>query len=90
MRHNQKTFNPVDYGFQWTDNWYTFDYGTARKLAKQARDKEVRELREQGHEVTCFCLSNQLITKGGIGSGRPQIEQVVSVFGYNVYYQDKE
>ena len=81
----QQTFNPIDYGFEWTeDGWYSFDEN-ARKEALRARNKEAKRLREQGYNVRCFTLSNQLMSKGGIGSGRPHIQLVVSVYGLNAH-----
>jgi hypothetical protein len=35
--------------------------------------------------VTCFSLPGQLITRGGIGSGHPQVEFFVTGFGFNAW-----
>ena len=81
----QQTFNPIDYGFNWTeDNWYTFDYDGAHKRALAARNKRARELRKRGHKVTVSTIKNQRITRGGIGSGKPEITQIVSIYMLNV------
>lgn len=80
----QETFNPIDYGFNWTaDGWYKFDYTTARKAAMTARAKRAKELEARGYTVKNFTLGNQLITRGGMGTKYPEISQVVSVFGLN-------
>ena len=80
----QITFNPIDYGFQWTDDgWYKFDYEAARKAAMSDRRKRTKELKAEGFTVKSFTLSNQRITRGGIGSGNPEITQIVSVYGLN-------
>ena len=68
-------FSPLDYGFKWTDDWYTFDRTNAMKAAKKARDEMYKSV--GGRKYT---LSNQLVTKGGIGSGHPQIEEIISVY----------
>ena len=80
----QETFNPIAYTFEWTDDgWYRFDYETARRQAMAARRKSAKELRAEGFTVSSFTLNNQRITRGGIGSGHPEITQVVSVYGLN-------
>ena len=80
---SQEIFSPIQFGFEWTEDWYTFDSAAAHKQARKARDARVRELRAQGRTVRCFSMSGQLVTRGGIGSGHPQIEQIVSVYGLN-------
>ena len=80
----QQTFNPVRYGFSWTDDgWYDWDSKAGHKAALQARNAEVKRLRAEGRRVRCFTLRNQLISLGGIGSGRPHIEEIVTVYGLN-------
>jgi len=82
----QTIFNPVDFGFEWTtDGWYTFDATTAQKAARRARDVEAKRLRAEGRTVYPFSLAGQLISRGGIGSGRPHIEVVVNCYGLNAY-----
>jgi hypothetical protein len=82
----QKIFNPVDYYFEWTDDgWYEWDRRAAHTMALKDRNKKVRELRGKGHKVSVFSLSGQLITKGGIGTGKPQVEFVVNCYGYNMW-----
>lgn len=80
----QETFNPIAFTFEWTDDgWYKFDYESARKQAMAARRKRAKELKAQGFTVKSFTLSNQRITRGGIGSEHPEITQIVSVYGLN-------
>lgn len=79
----QQLFNPIDYGFQWTKDWYEFDGAASRKRALAARNKTAKELKAQGHKVHKFILGGQLITLGGIGSGHPEITLLVSVYGLN-------
>jgi hypothetical protein len=82
----QLMFNPINYGFVFTsDGWYKFDRKAAQKSALQARNAKAKELKSQGKRVVTFTLSNQLITRGGIGSDNPQIEEIVSVYGLNAY-----
>ena len=79
----QKTFNPTDYGFRFTADWYEFDAPAAEKAALKARNSEVKHLRAAGYEVRPFALGTQLITLGGIGTSHPQIEVCVKVYGLN-------
>ena len=78
----ERLFNPIDYGFKFTDDgWYTFDRVAATKAAKQARNAHARMLRRMGETVKTFSEPGQLITKGGIGSGHPQIEEIITIYG---------
>jgi hypothetical protein len=79
----QQMFNPIDYGFTWDGDWYKFNYEAARKAAMAARSKRTKELKAQGWTVKSFTLSDQRITRGGIGSKHPEITQIVSVYGLN-------
>lgn len=84
-RSNDRSFNPADFEFQWTQDgtqygWYEWDREAAHKAAKRERDAAARAARKQGFEAKCWSNSGQLITRGGIGSGRPEIEMVVTVF----------
>ncbi|KKW13352.1 MAG: hypothetical protein UY48_C0002G0043 [Candidatus Gottesmanbacteria bacterium GW2011_GWB1_49_7] len=77
----QQGFNPADYCFQWTtDGWYEWDRKAAHKAALQARNARAKELRQRFAKVQCSTLPDQLITRGGIGSGRPEIDMGVSVY----------
>lgn len=76
----QRSFNPFDFCFTWTDNWYIWDAKEARTQARQARDAKARELRSHGLTVDKWCLPNQLVRRGGIGTGHPDIEQYVTVY----------
>jgi hypothetical protein len=80
---NQALFDPIHYGFKWTADWYEFDRTKAMRAARNARDAVARKMRKQGREVRCFTIRDQLRTKGGIGTGHPQIEEVVNVYGIN-------
>lgn len=80
----QKTYNPFDYCFSWTENgWYAWDRRKAHKEAMKARNAEARRLRKEGYSVHCFSLPGQLVRKGGIGSGKPDVEAVVNCYGLN-------
>jgi hypothetical protein len=74
------SFNPVDFGFEWDGDWYKFDGPTANEAAKKARDAFAKKCKDQGIKVKKSTDRNQLMSKGGIGSGRPHIEVVVTVF----------
>ena len=77
---DQQTFNPIDFTFTWTPDWYDWNRTQAHKQALAARNARAKKLRHQGKRVRCQTLKGQRITRGGIGSGHPQIEQVVSVY----------
>jgi hypothetical protein len=81
----QKIFSPLDYGFTWTDGWYTFDYKAAHAAALKARNAEAKRLRAAGKQVVTFALPDQLMSRGGIGSGYPHIELHVNCYGLNAY-----
>jgi hypothetical protein len=82
---SQQTYNPIDYGFSWTnDDWYEWDSDAAHKAARQARDAQARDLKSEGFTVRKFSIPSQLISRGGIGSGRAHVEFVVSIYGINV------
>lgn len=78
----QESYNPIDTDyFRWTDDgWYTFDRPAAHKQAKHVRDCRVRSLRAVGKTVRVWTLRNQRITRGGIGTGHPEIDLVVNVY----------
>ena len=81
----QQTFNPIDFGFRFTaDGWYEFNRREASRTARRKRDAVAKELAKAGHAVTKFSLPSQLVSRGGIGSGHPHIEEVVTVYGINV------
>jgi hypothetical protein len=82
MSLRQETFNPVDFGgFEWTEDWYRWDTAAGHRDARAARDSRARELRRAGHRVRCFMLRHQVVSRGGVGSGRPHVEFVVTVYG---------
>lgn len=70
----QKAYSPIDYTFKWTqDNWYTFDEPVGKKQALADRRKDKKQLEAQGYKTRQFSLKS-LMSKGGIGSGKPHIE----------------
>lgn len=91
----QVGFNPIDFCFKWTEasdslnpndlGWYEWDRKKAHSEALKARNARAKQLKKDGYTVTTFTLSNQLVTRGGIGSGHPQIEAIV-----NCYYLNAE
>lgn len=84
MTTTQKIFNPIDYCFEFTaDGWYKWDRKQASKEALKARNTLAKQLTAEGWVVSKFSLSGQLVTRGGIGSGHPQIEAVVTGYGLN-------
>lgn len=78
-------FNPLDFGFKWTeDGWYTFDHKAAHRAAMSARNAAAKRAKKMGRTVRCSTSSNQLMSKGGIGSGNPHIELIVNVYRLEV------
>jgi hypothetical protein len=94
MVHNVRSFNPINYGFKWTliegneYGWYEFDSAEAHRLAKLECSEFVRNLKScpEISNVHRHTLKNQLITRGGIGSGHPEISEFVTV--YEVRYDE--
>lgn len=79
------TVNPINHGFAWTDDgWYVFDSKAAHAEARKVRDREAAEYKASGRAVRKFSQAGCLMTRGGIGSGHPQIEEIVTVFGFTV------
>jgi len=76
----QLAFNPVDYYFEWTDNWYKWDYAAAHTLAKRARDDKWRELKKHNISARRFVVKNQIMRRGGIGTDYPDIELLANVY----------
>ena len=88
VRAQTQSFNPINYGFEWTkDGWYDFDHKAAHKAARQARDAAAKSLRRTlgKKAVTCHTNSNQLMSRGGIGSSKPHIEVIVNVYRLTVH-----
>ena len=78
---NDEFFRPIHFGFTWTDDgWYRFDHNAAHKAAFLARNARARQLRRSGKKVRMWMLKGQLVSQGGIGSGHPHIELVVTVY----------
>ena len=77
----QQMFNPCDFHFEWTSDWYDWDLFEGHREARRVRDIVARRLRREGHKVRSFRLPNQVITRGGVGTNRSQIEFVVTVYG---------
>ena len=83
-------FNPVDFGFRWVADgtemgWYQFDYKSACESAKKARDAYAKDMKKKGYTVKKRSSKNNLISKGGIGSGRPHIELLVPIYRVIVF-----
>ena len=87
----QRNFNPIDFGgFNWTNDgtqygWYEWDFIEGHKQARKARDTEVKALRKAGQTVTVYSMPNQHITRGGIGSGHPEVDFFVTGYGFNTF-----
>lgn len=80
-----KYFNPIKFGFKWTeDGWYEWNSEAAHKAAKEARDKAAKDLKQEGCRVRIGSSSNQLVKVGGIGTGHPEIEHIVTVYKLTV------
>jgi len=86
----QRMFNPADYTFEWTSptaedpmGWYQWDRREAHRFALRDRNQCAKALRENGYNPVLFSLRDQQITLGGIGSGRPEIRLVVTVYSLN-------
>lgn len=80
----QRLFSGDDYGFRWVGDWYEYD-SNGGALARKARDQEAKRLKSEGWTVKKFSLGQQLVSKGGIGSGRPHIELFVPCYGLNAW-----
>lgn len=76
----QLAYSPINYGFEWTDDWYKFDAKAARSAAIRARNAEAKKYQFLGYPVTKWTAKDQRVSKGGIGSGKPHIELVMSVY----------
>lgn len=81
---NQHIFSPISYGFAWVDGWYEWDSKAAHAEARKDRDEAAKQQRACGFKVKKFSLPNQLVSKGGIGTAYPHIEEVVTCYGFNV------
>jgi hypothetical protein len=85
-----RTFNPVDYNFNWTPaedptnhfdhGWYKWDYEAGHKAAQEARNAAARDYKARGYKVRSRSHKGQRITRGGIGSGHPEITHIVTVY----------
>jgi hypothetical protein len=79
------TFSGINFGFRWTDDdWYEYDGKEAEKRALRARNAEAKRLEKAGHKVRKFSLGSQLVSRGGIGSGKPHIEILTRAYGLEV------
>ena len=76
----QHHFNPINYLFRWTEEWYEWDAPAAHKAAVKARDALAKQLKAEGKKFYKGSDPRQLVSVGGIGSGHPHIEQVVTVY----------
>lgn len=80
---SQKIFCPIDFEFSWTDNWYEWDREAAHKAALKARNDLAKRMKDAGRLVQKFSLKDQLVRRGGIGSGRPDVEFFCNCYGVN-------
>ncbi len=81
----QKSFNPIDFCFTWTNDWYEWDSKEAHKQAQQKRNEEAKRFKQQGKRTKKSTLRNQLVSRGGIGSGKPHVQEYVTVYYLDVY-----
>lgn len=70
----QKIYAGINYTFEWTEDWYAWDWKEAHSQALKARNKEAKRLKNLGYTVRKYTSKNQLMSMGGIGSGKPHIE----------------
>lgn len=81
----QRIYNPIKFEFSFNDeNLYTWHSKNAHKIARQQRDADAKEWKRRGYRVKKFSLQNQLVKAGGIGSGNPEINEIVTCYGFNV------
>jgi hypothetical protein len=80
----ERNFNPINFGFTWTEGWYSWDQKAAHAAARRDRDGMMRSLRQIGRTVKATSQAGCLMSRGGIGSGHPYIEEIVTVYGYIV------
>lgn len=85
MNGIQKSFSPIDYTFEWDGDWYRWDREEAIRQAKAARTAEARRLRAAGYQVRAFSMPDQLVRRGGIGSGHPDVEFYVTAYYLNAF-----
>jgi hypothetical protein len=85
MTATQRTFSAVDRFFSWTeDGWYEWDPQEAGKAALKERNAAAKAAQEAGYRVKKFSLGTQTLRRGGIGTGRPEIDFCAKVYGFNV------
>lgn len=77
METIQEKFSAAD-GFVWSGDWYAMSETNAQALAR--RNARAVELKRAGYRVRKSTSAGQLLSFGGIGSGRPHIEVVVNVY----------
>jgi hypothetical protein len=68
-----------DTKFEWTTDWYNL----VTVDAKAIRESRIKELKARGFSPRKFSLGMQLLSMGGIGSGKPHIEYHAKCFGIN-------
>ena len=79
----QGSFNPIDYDFRWTKDWYEWDSKSAHQAAVADRDKRAADLKKKGYKVQKGTSRGQLVRRGGIGSGHPEIDEIVTVYTFH-------
>lgn len=83
-KNPQQAFNPINYGFRWTKDWYEWDAKAATAAAKRDRDATAKALAAKGYAVRKWSNARQLVRRGGIGTGHPEIDEIVTVFMLDV------
>lgn len=83
----QKSFLPINYGFKWTEEWYQWDADAGRTAALKDRNAEAKRFKGEGHTVRKSSHRDQLISRGGIGSGKPHISLYMTCFLIDVTFK---
>lgn len=81
----QQTYCGADYDWKWNDDWYEWDRAAGNRAALKARNADAQRLVSYGYTVRKFSLGDQLISRGGIGSGKPHIEVWAKVYGFDYW-----
>lgn len=73
-------FNPIDYKFRWTESGYEWDAKAAHEEARKDWLAMDAELREDGLNPDKIIRYNVVITRGGHGTGRPEVTVTVTLY----------
>lgn len=77
----QVSFNPVTYGHWDGDEFIPAD---GKDMLKK-RNELAKKLKSEGIKVESRTRKGSLMTVGGIGTGKPQLEFIVNVPYLNIY-----